>query len=199
MRSGDIKNIYSAFLAKEPPFIPPKFRENIYPGITTKQKENKLKLEKMKLEIEIDNLNEQEEKNVRIIDEIDASVKAKIASYTDVTRSQREKEQWIENVSREEKKSSEIWGKKKQFFINLESSTEFNNLVPDQKKYKSRGSVQINKVANSVALPNRNIPSNTYNNGSGSVEFAEHYRSNVRRNFRGRGRGRRGPRRNFPG
>ena len=63
----------------------------------------------MKPEIEIDNLNEQKEKSVCIVDETEASVKSKISTYTDVSRSQRKKEKWIANVSKEERKSSEIW------------------------------------------------------------------------------------------
>ena len=116
LRSSEIKTIYSTYLGKEPPFIPVKFRESVYPGISAKQKENKSKLEKMKLEIEIDRLNEEEEKNANIIEEVDASVKCKIAQYTDISTSQQEKEKWIESVNREESKSREIWEKKKQLF-----------------------------------------------------------------------------------
>ena len=199
MRSSDIKNIYSEFLSKEPPFIPPKFREAMYPGITDKQKENKTKLEKMKLEIEIDNLNEQEEKNMRIIDEIDTSVKSKIAGYTDISKSQREKEKWIESVSREEKKSLEIWEKKKQFLINLESRIENNNqMLPIQRNFKSRRTVPRNTPLNSAALPNRNRLGNDFNRGYPTF-IAESEGPYTRRNFRRRGRGRGWRRRNFPG
>ena len=67
LRSSDTKTIYSSFLEKQPPFILQKFRENLYPEITEKQKENKNKLEKMKLEIEIDRLNEEEEKILTLL------------------------------------------------------------------------------------------------------------------------------------
>ena len=128
IRSEGIMNVYTGFLAKNPPFIPAKFREKLYPGITNKQRENKNKLEKMRVEMEIDHLNEQKEKNQEILEEIEADIKAKILTVDEPVARQSIKEKWIAEISKEEKKSMKTWDKKKNFLLEVESEMTSNTI-----------------------------------------------------------------------
>lgn len=139
LRSKEIANIYEQFLNQKPPFIPRKFREKRYPGISDDQNKRITSLETNKLEIEIDRLREQHSKHDHLMYEAEKQIKEVISTSTLVEQRQKLNEIWLKSVQAEEKRSQEIWAKKRLFFSNMpvrespiSSYNEFTQSKPKQ-------------------------------------------------------------------
>ena len=81
-------------------------------------------MEITKLELEVERLEEEVIKHESIISNSECEIKKLINTYDDPVERQRLIEKWTSEINIEEKKSNEIWGKKKIFF---EKNQEFDN------------------------------------------------------------------------
>ena len=89
------------------------------------------------------------------------------------------------------------FGRKRNNFLHLESSDYDNSVIPGNKSTISKNPAQKSKKLPRIAAQDRQ---HTYitNNRRNSNLTTERGISQTRQNFRGRGKGRTMPRRNFP-
>ena len=110
--------IYEGNLKSDPPKIPKKFQVKGYVGISETQIKRNKKLELTKLELEIERLNEKTVKQDSILTNAECNTKKLIQQHEDPIERQKLIEKWKSDVTKEEKKSNDLWEKKKLFFQN---------------------------------------------------------------------------------